>query len=149
MDSFNQTIDKTSSDHPISVFQSVEPPQGLLERIQGQILLREKKRQKIKLILILFLSVISAMTTLLAIFVFYRQSLNSGIDKIISLIFSDGYIIASFWQDYLYYFLEVLPVMPLVLILIAVTIFLEFLKLSFNNFYKYKLIIKEKNYVKA
>lgn len=130
------------------IFPLVEPPQGLFKKIQDQILLREKKQQKIKLILILFLSVISAMTTLSAIFVFYRQFLDSGIDKIISLIFSDGHVIASFWQDYLYYFLEVLPVMPLVLILVAATIFLEFLKLSINNFYRYKLIIKEKNYAK-
>lgn len=132
-----------------SIFPSpAEVPPGLFERIQDKIALIERRRQKEKLILAIFLSAASAVVIIAASAAFYGRFVDSDLGKIISLVFSDGTVIARFWQDYLFYFLEILPVMPLALIFLVVLVFLGFLKLAINNFYKYRLIVKEKKYAK-
>ena len=148
MDVKLQTIDESLSRFKGPVWVE-ELPQSLFGNIQTRISFLEKRQQKIKVVLILLLSFVSALVfSGLSLFV-YKQFVSSGIDKIFSLVFSDSGSILTYWQDYLYYILESLPVVSIIVVLVGLAVFLELVRLSINNIYKYKLIIRHNIYGKV
>lgn len=129
-----------------NIFDLVDPPEALFELISGKISFAERTRQKRKLFLILSLLALSLAVSVFLVIIFYYQVVEVGLDKILYLIFSDGRIVIQYWQDYFLYILEVLPVIWLILVLTVVVVSLEMIRLSINNFFKYKLFLKNKFY---
>lgn len=112
-----------SSDKLQGIFKKIEdsnPPEGLEALILKKIELEKEKQVRRKLFLSYFGLAGSLAAIMYAIVVFGSELLKSEFWSMVSLIFSDAFIVAGNWQGYTYSLLETFPVMHLIAILIPV-----------------------------
>lgn len=115
------------SDKLRKIFKEIEdsnPPQELESLILKKIELEKKKQVRGKLFLAYFGLAGSLASAVCAVSIFGNEFLKSEFWSMISLIFSDAFIVAGNWREYAYSLLETLPVMQMIAILVPTFTFL-------------------------
>lgn len=100
-------------------FTEFQAPAGLSEKIIGRIALKEKSRKNRRLSLSAGFALLGTGSFVAAVVWFVHDLFRSGFAQIFSLAFSDGMIIATYWQTFALSLLESLPFASLMTCLIA------------------------------
>ena len=114
------------------LFNVIEPKNSLKEAILNSIKIENNKRNNIKIYFNSVISLISVSVTVFLIIYLIKDAHQSGILKYISLLFSDGALITSYWQTYAMSIFESLAVLPITITLASVWIFIWSINSSVN-----------------
>jgi hypothetical protein len=68
-----------------------------------------------------------------------KDSYQSGLSEYLSLLFSDGGSIISYWQTYIMSIVESLPIIPITIVVASISIFVWSMNTAFTNFKNTKL----------
>ena len=126
------------------LFSLIEPSENLKNSIINIIRYEERKKAIYKIV---FSSVVSLASISLAIFYaisIVKDFYQSGLSDYISLIFTDGTSLISYWQSYFMSILESLPILQITIVFASMwalvwslNVFLPALKNTKKVFYKF------------
>jgi hypothetical protein len=105
------------------LFSVVEPRESLRTSIINKIKREEIKRTIYK---IAFSSVVSLASVSIAVIYainIVKDAYQSGLSEYLSLLSSDGALIASYWQTYVMSIVESLPIIPITIVVASVWVF--------------------------
>lgn len=108
--------------------KEMEPSQKLESLILSEIASIKEKRVKRKLWLVSFSLATSAALAIYAILVIGSEILKSDFWNMINLVFSDMWVVAQNWKEFIFSLLENLPVASIIIIVAPIFIFLWSLK---------------------
>ena len=128
------------------LFSVLEPSENLKNSIISRIKVEERKRAIYKV-------AYSSALTLASIFmsVFYminiiKDSSQSGLSEYFSLLFSDGALIASYWQTYVLSVVESLPIIPITVVVASIGIFVWSINTFLSNIKNTRSVFYKINY---
>jgi len=121
----------------------MEPKNELKKSIIGKIKVLEMRKTLKKVVLSSFISLVSITSVVIFVINIINDASKSGLSQYLSLIFSDGKLIATYWQTYVMSVVESLPIIPIVIVVVSISIFiwslnkfLESIKNTKSVFYK-------------
>lgn len=106
------------------LFSIIEPKDSLKVSIIKKIKREELKKYILKTGLGIFISLSSIISTVFLLVNIIKDYYKSGLSEYISLMFSDGSLLVSYWQSYIMSVVEALPIFTITLILVSVWIFI-------------------------
>lgn len=112
------------------LLEMIEPPEDLKNSIIFAVKKQESRKTAYKIAVSSILSLMSVSTIAVFVVNIMNDAYQSGLANRISLIFSDGASIASYWQTYLLSLVDALPIMPISIIVASLSIFVW----TVNNF---------------
>jgi hypothetical protein len=125
------------------LFKMIEPSKKLESSILSKIKIEETKRTVYKIVFSFGAFIISISTGIIFAINIIKDASQSGLSDYLSLIFSDGSAIISFWQSYMMSIAESLPIIPIAILVASIWIFvwsLNTILVTFKNsrsiFYK-------------
>lgn len=113
--------------------QTSLPRQGLEDEILQTVLLLRSSQIRRRLIVSTAGLIFSGAFIVYAGVVYGSTLLGSEFFSVVSLLFSDIFVVASSWNDFLLLLLETVPVIPILLLLIPTFVFLLFLSTYFTT----------------
>ena len=122
------------------LFSIIEPSKNLKVSIVNKIKKEESKRLIYKIGLSTSLSLVSIFSIVFLIINIVKDYYQSGLSEYISLLFSDGVLLASYWQSYMMSVIEALPIFAITLVLASLWIFVLSLNSVLSNFKNTKKI---------
>jgi len=111
----------------------VEPPKALHVNILAQINSQRKRAARIKFVLFGLSTLLSFVGLIPAFVYLVQQFQQSGLYQYLSLIFSDGSAVVSYWQDYALSVIELIPFTEVMLFLAVLFVLLGSAKLVMKN----------------
>ncbi|WP_420266682.1 hypothetical protein [Candidatus Magnetominusculus dajiuhuensis] len=124
-------------------FSLIEPNENLKSSIINRIKKEEIKRAIYRVVLDSAISLISVSIAIIYIVNIIKDAYQSGLFDYISLLFSDGASIISFWQSYVMSVVETLPIIPIAIVVASILVFvwsvssvLKAFEISKPRFYK-------------
>ncbi|MFA6430234.1 MAG: hypothetical protein WC229_00460 [Candidatus Paceibacterota bacterium] len=102
------------------LFNILEPKNSLKVSIIKKIKREEFKRSILKIGLSSFVSLGSAVSVVFLLVNIIRDYYRSGLSEYVSLMFSDGSALVSYWQSYVMSLIETLPIFAITLVLISI-----------------------------
>jgi len=114
------------------LFNIVEPKNGLKTSIFSKIRALEMRKTINKVVLSSFFSLVSITSIVFFVINIINDASKSGLSQYLSLIFTDGKIIATYWQTYILSVVESLPIIPIAIVVASISVFVW----SLNNFLK-------------
>jgi len=125
------------------IFDMIEPSPLLKSSIIIKIKRAEIKRVIYQIVLSSVVSIFSILMSVVFILNIITDAYQSGLSEYISLIFSDGILITSYWQTYLMSVVESLPIILITITVASIWVFvwsvnkfLESYKNTKSFFYK-------------
>ena len=115
-------------------FDVVEPNENLKNSILSAIKKRETTKLVNKIFFDLAVLLVSASVAILYFINLFKDFYQSGLSDYLSLIFSDGSALLSYWQSYLMSVVESFPIIPIAIILICILAFIWSLNALFENY---------------
>jgi hypothetical protein len=106
-----------------NIFSMIEPSDNLKSSILNKIKIEERKRTIFKIV---FSSVVSlASVSMAAVYIIniVKDFYQSGLSEYVSLLFSDGVSMASYWQSYVMSIVESLPIVPITIAVASIGVF--------------------------
>ncbi|MDD5431031.1 MAG: hypothetical protein PHP03_02290 [Candidatus Pacebacteria bacterium] len=110
-----------------------EPPKELYCGILARIQFERRRAARIRLVFFAGTALASIFGLIPALQYFIGELNSSGFHHYISLIFSDGGILISYWKEFILSLAESLPILGITAILSLVFIFLESIKFILRN----------------
>lgn len=104
------------------LFNILEPKNDLKVSIIKKIKREELKRSILKIGLSSFVSLGSAVSVVFLLVNIIKDYYRSGLSEYVSLMFSDGSALVSYWQSYVMSLIETLPIFTITLVLISIWI---------------------------
>ena len=124
------TMNKLEKHHPSSSMLPPEHSPLLLTKILRRIKDVKQRRAQQRCITYLVFTLLSIIGFAPALQYFRTELLDSGLPQLLSLLFSDPTIMLTYWQEFTFSILELLPVAGLTAILGSLFVFLGTLRLT-------------------
>lgn len=102
------------------LFMMIEPKEYLKSSIISAIKREETKRTIYKIAFSSLTSMISVFIATVSVFNIIKDAHQSGLSEYLSLIFSDGVLLASYWQTYVMSVAESLPIIPITIVVASI-----------------------------
>ena len=115
------------------IFNMIEPSENLKVSIINMIKKEESKRNIYKIVFGSVLSMSSILIMVISIISIVNDAYQSGLSSYLSLIFSDGASIATYWQSYIMSVVESLPIIPITIVVASVGIFIWSINSALEN----------------
>ncbi len=106
------------------LFNILEPKDSLKASIIKKIKKEEHKMFVLKIGLSLSFSLGSVVSVVFLLTNIIKDYYKSGLSEYISLMFSDGSLLVSYWQSYIMSVVEALPIFAITLVLVSIWIFI-------------------------
>ena len=106
------------------LFNILEPKDSLKASIIKKIKKEEHKMFVLKIGLSLSFSLGSVISVVFLLTNIIKDYYKSGLSEYISLMFSDGSLLVSYWQSYIMSVVEALPIFAITLVLVSIWIFI-------------------------
>jgi len=113
--------------------QSFEPPKALHANILARINVARTRAARIKSVLFGLTTVLSFAALIPAFTYLAQQFQQSGLYQYLSLIFSDGEVVLSYWQDYALSIVESIPFTEIIVFMTVLFVLLGSAKLVVKN----------------
>jgi hypothetical protein len=126
------------------LFSTIEPSQTLKCSIINKIKIEESKRTIYKMVFSSVVSLASVSTAVIFVINIIKDASQSGLSEYLSLMFSDGASIISFWQTYVMSIMESLPIIPITIVVASIWIFVWSLNSVLQLFKETELVKKLK-----
>lgn len=140
----NQRIRKRMIDK-VELFDILEPKKNLKISIIKKIRKEELKGSIIKIGLNFSVSFVSVLVVAFLFINLVRDYYQSGLSDYVSLLFSDGSLLVSYWQSYIMSVVESLPIFLITLTLVFVVVSVVSLNLALATIKNTKGIIYKLN----
>ena len=118
----------------LSSYRSPEPAEGLMDKITLRLKQEQAKRAKRRLAVFSLTLVASLVAVVPAFQLIWQDVAQSGLADFVALLFSDSDLALAYWQNFVWAFLEVLPVLSLALFFMVLAVLMESLKLMIKSF---------------
>ncbi len=105
------------------LFNIIEPSENLKNSIINKIKKEEMKMTIYKIVFSSAISLVSVSMIIIFAVNIIKDAYQSGLSEYISLLFSDGAGMASYWQTYVMSIMESLPIIPITIFVASVWIF--------------------------
>ena len=115
------------------IVQRIEPREGLLGFILASIENEKRRLAKIRLLYASATGILSIATLVPMTIYFINQFWQSGFYQYLSLVFSNGGLVATYWKELLLSLAESLPVLSIMAVLILVLVLLTSSKYIIRN----------------
>ncbi len=125
------------------LFSMIEPRKELKGLILNSIKREEMKKAIYKVAFGLFTSLISVSATVFFIFKVINDAYQSGLSEYLSLLISDGALVASYWMTYTMSIIESLPILQITFVFASIWVFAWSVNMILVNFkYNRSIIYK-------
>ncbi|MFA6227422.1 MAG: hypothetical protein WC631_03025 [Candidatus Paceibacterota bacterium] len=104
-------------------FEIMEPSENLRSSIINRIEMEEKRDVVYRIVLGGTISLASMSMMIVYVLNIIKDAYQSGLSEYISLLFSDGALLISYWQTYTMSIIESLPVVPITIVVVSILIF--------------------------
>ncbi len=128
----NERINKCM-DSKNQLFNIIEPKNQLKKSVIGKIKALEMKKTINNVVFSSLISLASIASIVFFIINIINDASKSGLSQYLSLIFSDGKLIASYWQTYVLSVVESLPIIPIAIVVASFSIFVWSLNKFLEN----------------
>lgn len=123
------------------IFNTIEPSENLKVSILNRIQTEERKQALYRIVFSSAISLASVSTIVFFVNNIIKDAYTSGLSQYLSLLFSDGASVLSYWQSYLMSIIESLPIIPITITVASIWVFMWSVNsiLEINNrikFYK-------------
>ena len=115
------------------LFNIIEPKNELKKSIIGKIKALEMRNTINMVVFSSFISLASIASIVVFVINIINDASKSGLSQYLSLLFSDGKLIASFWQTYVLSVVESLPIIPIAIVVASISIFVWSLNKFLEN----------------
>ncbi len=126
----------------INMGYMIEPPERLCGNILGQIKLEERRTARLRLFFVGSVFLASFAALIPAFQYFIREFYQSGSYQYLSLLFSDGGAVLSYWKEFTLSIAESLPVLGITAVLATIFVFLGSLRLAIRDLKTAFLLVK-------
>jgi len=106
-----------------NIFNMIEPSDNLRSSIINKIKIEERKRTIFKIVFSSAVSLASVSMAAVYIINIVKDFYQSGLSEYVSLLFSDGVGMASYWQSYVMSIVESLPIVPITITVASIGVF--------------------------
>ncbi len=125
------------------IFSIIEPKNELKKSIISKIRALEIKKTINKIVFSSVVSLISVASTVIFIINIIKDAYQSGLSEYLSLLFSDGKLIVTYWQTYVMSVIESLPIIPIAIAVFSILIFVWSLNKSLENLKTTKFVLSK------
>ncbi len=104
-------------------FNTIEPSEKLKNSILNTLRKEERKNAIYKMVLSSVVSLASISMAVIFVMNIIKDAYQSGLSEYLSLIFSDGASLVSYWQTYVLLVTESLPIIPITIVTASILVF--------------------------
>ena len=116
------------------LFQMIEPSENLKNSIINKIKTEEIKKTMYKIAFGSVISLTSITIMIMSVINIFQDAYQSGLSGYISLLFSDGASVISFWQSYMMSIVESLPIIQITIVVASVWVFVWAMNTTVTGF---------------